>query len=55
MKTLKTVQYKGCEISLVEDAYMQVFAVISGDDKLYASIADAKRVIRGEQPKYEIC
>lgn len=51
---LKKVQYKGHEIHLVEDAFMQVFAIIVGDDKLYASIADAKRVIRGEQPKYEI-
>lgn len=54
MKTLKKVQYKGHEIHLFEDAFMQVFAVISGEDKLYASIADAKRVIRGEQPKFEI-
>ena len=54
MKVLKSVQYRGHEIQLVEDDFMQLFAVIVGDGKLYASIADAKRVVRGEQPKFEI-
>jgi hypothetical protein len=54
MKTIKRVTYKGHNIHLFEDAWGQVFATIDEDTKLYASIADAKRVIRGENPKFEI-
>lgn len=54
-KILKEVSYKGHTITVFEDGFHQEFAIIDGDQsKLYDSIADAKRVIRGEQPYYEI-
>lgn len=59
-KIIKKLQYRNYEICVVEDAFMQRFARIVSDDvfikypKRYASIEDAKRVIRGEQPKYVI-
>lgn len=55
MNIIKEVSYKGHTITMFEDGFSQKFAIIDGDEsKLYDSIADAKRVIRGEQPKYEI-
>lgn len=52
---IREVSYKGHIITMFKDAFSQEFAIIDGDYlKLYASIADAKRVIRGEQPYYEI-
>lgn len=54
-KILKEVSYKGHTVTMFKDAFSQEFAIIDGDySKLYASITDAKRVIRGEQPYYEI-
>ena len=54
-KTFKEVSYKGHTVTIFKDAFSQDFAIIDGDySKLYASIADAKRVIRGEQPYCEI-
>ena len=42
-------------ITVFEDGFHQEFVIIDNDEsKLYDSIADAKRVIRGEQPYYEI-
>lgn len=52
---IKEVSYKGHTITMFEDDFQQVFTIIDNDEsKLYSSIADAKRVIRGEQPYYEI-
>jgi hypothetical protein len=52
---IKEIAYKGHTITQVIDDFHQEFAIIDGDEsKLYDSIADAKRVIRGEQPFYEI-
>lgn len=43
------------QMAIVEDGFHQEFVIIDNDEsKLYDSIADAKRVIRGEQPYYEI-
>lgn len=40
---------------MFEDCFRQEFAIIDNDEsKLYDSIADAKRVIRGEKPYYEV-
>lgn len=50
-KILKEVKYKGHTITKFEDEFQQEFVIIDGDEsKDYASIADAKRVINGEQP-----
>ena len=55
MNVIKEVRYKGHTITMFEDGFHQEFAIIDGDEsKLYDSIADAKRVVRGEQPRYEI-
>lgn len=55
IKVIKEVVYKGHVIAKVEDGFQQEFAIIDGDEsKLYDSISDAKRVIRGEQPLYEV-
>ena len=52
---IKEVSYKGHAITMFEDGFHQKFVIIDNDEsKLYDSIADAKRVIRGEQPYYEI-
>ncbi len=52
---VKEVNYKGHKITMFEDGFQQEFAIIDNDEsKLYDSITDAKRVIRGEQPYYEI-
>ena len=52
---IKEISYKGHIITLFEDDFHQEFAIIDNEElKLYDSIADAKRVIRGEQPYYEI-
>lgn len=59
-KIIKKLRYKNHDICVTEDAFMQRFTRIVSDDvfikypKRYASIEDAKRVIRGEQPKYVI-
>lgn len=45
---IKEVGYKGHTITMFEDDFHQEFAIIDNDEsKLYISIADAKRVIRG--------
>lgn len=55
MNIIKEVSYKGHTITMFEDDFHQEFAIIDNDEsKLYISIADANRVIRGEQPYYEI-
>lgn len=55
MNVIKEVSYKGHTITMFKDGFHQESAVIDGDEsKLYDSIADAKRVVRGEQPHYEI-
>lgn len=55
MNVIKEVSYKGHTITMFEDGFHQEFAIIDGDEsKLYDSIVDAKRVVRGEQPHYEI-
>lgn len=55
MNVIKEVSYKGRTITMFEDGFHQEFAIIDGDEsKLYDSIADAKRVVRGEQSHYEI-
>nr|DAV90780.1 MAG TPA: hypothetical protein [Caudoviricetes sp.] len=47
--------FNGHQIVLFEDAFHQEFAIIDCDDtKLYASIADAIRVLKGQKPKFEI-
>ena len=52
---IKEVNYKGYTITMFEDCFRQEFAIIDNDEsKLYDSIADAKRVIRGEKPYYEV-
>ena len=59
-KVIKKLRYKNHGICVTEDAFMQRFTRIVSDDvfikypKRYASIEAAKRVIRGEQPKYVI-
>lgn len=52
---IREVSYKGHTITMFEDGFHQEFVIIDNDEsKLYDSIADAKRVIRGEQPYYKI-
>lgn len=52
---IKEVSYKGHTITVFEDDFHQKFVIIDRNySKLYDSIADAKRVIRGEQPYYEV-
>lgn len=54
MKTIKTMTYKGHKIESCEDAFGQPFVYVDGDkSKDYCSVADAKRVIRGEKPMFE--
>lgn len=54
-RVIKEVDYKGHKITLFDDEFGQRFAIIDqNDQKLYDSLNDAKRVIRGEQPKFEI-
>lgn len=59
-KVIKKLRYKNYDICVIKDAFMQRFTRIVSDDvfikypKRYASIEDAKRVIRGELPKYII-
>lgn len=52
--TIKKMSYKGHIISHVEDGFQQEFAIIDDKKELYASVSDAKRVINGLQPKYEV-
>ena len=48
---IREVSYKGHAITMFEDGFHQKFVIIDNDEsKLYDSIADAKRVIRGKQP-----
>lgn len=52
---IKEVSYKGHIITMFEDDFHQEFAIIDNNESvLYGSISDAKRVIRGEQPYYEV-
>lgn len=52
---IKEVNYKGHTITMFEDSFRQEFAIIDNDEsKLYDSITDAKRVIMGEKPYYEV-
>lgn len=52
---IKEISYKGHTITVFEDDFHQEFVIIDRNySKLYYSIADAKRVIRGEQPYYEV-
>ncbi len=52
---IKEISYKGHTITVFEDDFHQEFVIIDRNySKLYDSIADAKRVIRGEQPYYEV-
>ena len=52
---IKEIRYKGHVITMFADVFHQEFAIIDNDEStLYDSIADAKRVIRGEQPYYEV-
>lgn len=52
--TIKYVSYKGHTITMCEDGFGQELVVIDGnEDKIFFSIADAKRVINGKKPKYE--
>ena len=52
---IKKLVYKGHTITLFEDEYQQRFAIIDNDEtRLYSNVADAKRIIRGESPLYEI-
>ena len=52
---INKVSYKGHIISHIEDGFQQDFAIIDDNKKeLYASVSDAKRVINGLQPKYEV-
>lgn len=52
---IKEVCYKGHVITKFEDEFKQEFVIIDNDkSKPYASIEDAKRIIRNEQPYYEI-
>jgi hypothetical protein len=52
---IKEVSYKGHTITVFEDDFHQEFVIIDRNySKLYDSIADAKRVIRGEQSYYEV-
>ena len=52
-KVVKEISYKGHSIKKVVDDFGQEFFLIDDNAKLYFSLADAKRVVRGEQPKYE--
>lgn len=53
--TIKKMSYKGHIISCIEDGFQQEFAIIDDKkDTIYASASDAKRVIKGLQPKYEV-
>lgn len=53
--TIKKMTYKGHTITHIEDGFQQDFAIIDYNKKeLYASVSDAKRVINGLQPKYEV-
>lgn len=55
-KKFKSVKfYKGHQIVLFEDAFHQEFAIIDMDNtKLYDSIADAIRALKGQKPKFEV-
>ena len=53
--TIKKMSYKGHIISHIEDGFQQEFAIIDDNkNELYASVSDAKRVINGLRPKYEV-
>lgn len=53
--TIKKMSYKGHIISHIEDGFQQEFAIIDENkEAMYASVSDAKRVINGLQPKYEV-
>lgn len=52
-KVVKDISYKGHSIKMVVDGFGQEFFLIDDNAKLYFNLTDAKRVVRGEQPKYE--
>lgn len=55
LEIVKSVKYKGQTINVVETFIEQRFAIIGEDaNNLYASVADAKRVINGQPTKYVI-
>lgn len=51
---IKEQTYKGHAIKKVEDVLGQEFVFIDNEEKPYVSITDAKRVINGQSPIYEI-
>ena len=51
---LSEIIYKGNKLTKFEDEFGQEFVVIGNfTSRLYASFADAKRVLNGEQPKIQ--
>ena len=52
-KVTKEITYKGHSIKKVVDAFGQEFFLVDNDSKLYFSLVDAKREIRGEKPQCE--
>lgn len=53
--TINKVNYKGHVITHIEDVFNQEFAIIDDNNEaMYASVSDAKRVINGLRPKYEV-
>lgn len=56
MDKVKEVSYKGRTIEKFVDEFGQEFVRIDkADHPLYASIADAKRVINGRSPIWVVC
>lgn len=51
---LSEVIYKGNKLTKFEDEFGQEFVVVGNTERLYASFADAKRVLNGKQPKVQI-
>lgn len=55
LTTIKEQVYKNRTITKVEDAIGQELVFIDNDfSKPFASIADAKRIINGKQPIYQV-
>ena len=52
-EVVKEISYKDHSIKMVVDGLTKSFFLIDDNAKLYFSLSDAKRVVRGEQPKYE--
>lgn len=52
---LSEIYYKGNKLTKFEDEFGQEFVKIGNNmEVLYASFADAKRVLNGEQPEVQI-